>query len=286
MPRNYTEEELAWVSENYPCLGMEGTAEAFETEFGYRRGARAISVKAHRMGLHVWRADATTSKAGCVRKVYWSREPVMSAWMAENDHGRITATIDAFEAEFGFRLTRAQVNLYRQTHGTVSRKSWRTSRIPVGTERVSKGYVWVKVRDHATVPGSKDDWEQKSHVVWEMENGRPVPDGCEVTFCDGDHRNFDPENLMAVPKAVVGIINGQHIQYHDEATLETAVAIAKLAHAAGRAGCRPRPCETCGREFTPEQPRQTNCRECIDSGAAARTRARKVWDTRRGRKAS
>lgn len=281
MPRNYTEEELAWVSENYPRLGMEGTAEAFETEFGYRRGARAISIQAHRMGLHVWRADATTSRTGCVRKVYWSREPEMESWMLANDRGRVSDTVEEFERAFGFRLTRSQVQLFRQTHGTVSRRSGRGPMLPVGTERTRKGLVWVKVREHTTVPGSKDDWEPKSHVVWEHTHGRKVPDGCEVVFCDHDTTDFDPHNLMAVPKAVVGIINGQHIQYHDEATLETAVAIARLATKVADARRRRRRCATCGEEFDPEFPGQRSCRGCIDSGRDRSLVAHKAWETRR-----
>lgn len=158
MPRAYTADELAWLRERYSSCGLRAVEDEFEERFGYRRTRQALACKAHQLGLHVSKASGV-AKSGCERKVFWSREPEMTAWMLAHDTGRVGDTVDAFEAEFGFRLTKAQVTLFRQTHGTSSRRGcnnrWGDKTPPVGTERVSKGYVVVKVAERPTVPGSK-----------------------------------------------------------------------------------------------------------------------------------
>jgi len=75
--------------------------------------------------------------------------------------------------------------------------------VPVGSERVSKGYVWVKVREHYDPDGHndwRDLWVPKHRHVWELGHG-PLPAGSMVVFADHDTRNFDPGNLVAMTKA-------------------------------------------------------------------------------------
>lgn len=153
--------------------------------------------------------------------------------------------------------------------------------VPVGSERVSKGYVWVKVREHYDPDGHndwRDLWVPKHRHVWELRHG-PLPDGSMVVFADHDNRNFDPENLVAMTKAQHSTICHQHIPYHDAESLRTAMAMTDLAHATFAAECRERTCLACGRRFVAEQPNQRRCRECIDAG---RTAPRKRVTTHRG----
>lgn len=150
---------------------------------------------------------------------------------------------------------------------------------PVGAERMGKdGYVMVKVAERPSVPQTKDNWRLRHHLVWEEANGRPVPDGHVVMFADGDKRNFDPANLVAVPRRYVCQLNNPGLpSCSDAATLGACIALcdmhAALADAEGR---RPRECGVCGREFTPTaaqarfpKPVRT-CPECRAAGRRAK----------------
>lgn len=67
---------------------------------------------------------------------------------------------------------------------------------PVGTERISKdGYIEVKVAE------GMHQWRSKHRVIWEQYHG-PIPEGHNVTFLDSDNRNFSPDNLVLVRRAV------------------------------------------------------------------------------------
>ena len=67
---------------------------------------------------------------------------------------------------------------------------------PVGYEcyrRVGKtGYVYIKVSDDAKMV-------MKHRWVWEQANG-PIPEGCNITFRDGDTRNCELNNLELVSR--------------------------------------------------------------------------------------
>lgn len=100
--------------------------------------------------------------------------------------------------------------------------------IPVGTERVrTTGYTDVKVADRPSVIGGRDNWQPKQRVVYEQHHG-PIPEGWNVVFADGDKTNFDPENLVAAPRGLLGIMHKQNIPHCDRESFEVAVNIAKL----------------------------------------------------------
>lgn len=189
--------------------------------------------------------------------------------MLANDGGRPRREVSAdFKSAFGFSLTEYQVSLFRSSHGTRScRSHGGRPRRPVGFERTVKGYLYVKVAEEATVPQSKDNWRLKHVHVWELEHG-PLPDGWVVMFADRDTRNFDPGNLVALPRKYIGRIN--QIGWRDRETLEAAMAVADLETGIADAKNRPRACGVCGREFTPPDnlrySRNNTCPECIASG--------------------
>lgn len=206
----------------------------------------------------------------------------MAAFMAENDRGSIPAAQEKFEARFGFRPTPQQVSAYRTWAGTQS-KAGRTHaqdwhRRPVGYERdTGKGYVLVKVREEPEKPGTKDNWEMKHVLVWERTRGLTLPDGWIVLFCDGNSSNFDPANLKAVPRTLIGVMNAQDAPWCDRPTCEAAVALAWLRVGIATVQNRPRRCGVCGREFVPDirssirkGSAQRTCRECLDKGLRSR----------------
>ena len=94
-------------------------------------------------------------------------------------------------------------------------------------------------------------------------------------FADHDRRNFDPENLVAVPRSLIGVMNGGQ-PWHDRESLETAIGIARLKSGIASAVAGKPVCGVCGREFEPDirtgcrnDYRQRTCRECLEKGLRA-----------------
>lgn len=101
-------------------------------------------------------------------------------------------------------------------------------------ERVTKdGYVQVKV-DPRNAKNPMGYWIGKGQFVWMQANGRDWPDGHRCVFADGNNRNFDPDNIVAVPNDLYPIVQGavrNQMGYHDRETLEVAITSARLTRA-------------------------------------------------------
>lgn len=276
MPRAHawSPEMLAWLDANYGSTDVHELTRELNARFGCSKSEQAVYVKANQRGLHRPKDGGRRKRAE--RIVRWSKEPEMAAFMMENDIGSIMNAIEKFRERFGITLTSTQVTSFRTAHGTQSKRGRTTAqdwhRRPIGYERdTGKGYVIVKVREEPTVPGSKDNWEMKHVLVWERTRGLSLPKGWIVLFCDGDSGNLDPANLKAVPRSLIGIMNGGPA-WGDRATCEAAVAMAMLVGATARANLKPRKCGVCGKTFTPDNRstkpgvQQKTCRECLDKG--------------------
>lgn len=283
MNRAYTPADESWLRDHYHVGTINDTLDAFEREFGRRPSKQALFVKCNKMGLHK-DAHGSERMVPAEKRIRWSSPEFAreKAWMLEHDAGEsVFATIDAFEAEFGVRLNRSQVSLFRSTYGTsrrVSHGGGKPSK-PVGSERNGKdGYIMVKVKEWPDVPQTKDNWRFKHWVEWERANGKPVPEGWTVFFADGDKRNFDPGNLVAIPRKYIGQLNNPELpKYHDRESLLACIALCDLRTATMDAeAARPRKCAVCGKTFTPtarqreyRKPVQT-CQECIKAGHKAK----------------
>lgn len=209
----------------------------------------------------------------------WSKMPEQREWMLAHSGGRpIDDVRRDFEERFGTPIGKSQVSLFRAEYGLQSRHGNRTAHrknhVPVGTERPIKGYTMVKVAEFPERPQTKDNWRLKHVLVWERTRGLNLPPDMVVMFCDRDRENFDPANLKAVPRKLMGILNGG-AGWRDRATLETAIAVAELKHGMADVLHKPTVCVCCGKTFTPDvrssigrangRP-QITCRECLDAG--------------------
>lgn len=283
MTRTYTAAEEAWLRKNYRKGTINDTVDAFEEAFGRRPSKQALFVKANNMGPHKDKhGEERRHKAQ--KTMRWSSKEFERErnWMLENDKGEsVFGTIDAFEEEFGIRLNRSQVSLFRSTYGTCRRVSHGGGKpaVPVGTERVGKdGYIVVKVRDWPTVPQTKDNWKLKHVAIWEEANGQELPKGMMVLFADRDKRNFDPGNLVAIPRKYIGCLNNPELpSYHDRETLEACITLCKLRSMMMDAEKgRERPCEVCGKKFTPTARQRQyrapvkTCPDCLRAGKKAK----------------
>lgn len=271
MKRRWTADEEEWMRLRYGSTDVHELADEFEERFGHRRSERALYVKASNMGLR----RAPTVRTHAARAVRWSSEPEMEAFMLAHDRGSCMAISEKFERRFGFPLTQSQVTGFRVSHGTQSKAGrehahdWH--RCPVGAERERHGYVYVKVAEEPSAPGARDNWRPKHDVAWEREHGMSLPEGMAVVFADRDRSNFDPSNLVAVPKKMMAQLNVHRADWFDAESLRACMALCRIDSKVLDAACAPRRCAVCGREFVPRnrgtaQAQVRTCPECVDAG--------------------
>jgi len=98
---------------------------------------------------------------------------------------------------------------------------------PVGSERVNKdGYIEIKVADPRT-------WKLKQRYVYEQYYGE-IPKDHNVIFADGNRQNFDIDNLIAVSRSEMLILNNNKLIYKDKELTKTGVNIAKILSKASK----------------------------------------------------
>lgn len=282
--RRVSERETEWLRNHYSEGTIKDTLDAFEQEFGWRPSKMTIYNRAHKLGVRKQLQDPRIRNDRAQVRIRWSNEPEMEAWMLEHDDGSFEDTIEGFEREFGIRLSRGQINLFRANHGTQKRdigqpRRGGRHRKPVGSERHTKGGILVKVAEEATVPLSKDNWRFKHHIAYEAAYG-PIPEGCNIWAVDGDTTNCDPENLMAVPRRVSSAVNAlveSGMRWHDRASMEAVVKMAQLRVGINDAEHRAtHTCEVCGARFRESQEqrrygyRVRTCPTCRSLGKKAR----------------
>ncbi len=87
-------------------------------------------------------------------------------------------------------------------------KNWK----PVGSERMSKGFLQRKMTDTGYPPR---DWVPVHHLVWAEHHG-PIPAWHVVVFRDGDRRNFALGNLALITRRELMQRNSLHTNYPPE----------------------------------------------------------------------
>jgi hypothetical protein len=129
---HYSEEQDAWLKENYPKLGRVKAKEVFNKKFNTNRTSAGMRVHCERMGLRV---SGERKKLVAIEntKRYWEKDTIV-----EKDHG----------------------------------------------------YLWIKLEN--------GKWEQLQRFVYKQYY--ELKEGFIVIFLDGNNRNFDIENLVAIPR--------------------------------------------------------------------------------------
>lgn len=302
MPSVCSPAEWAWLEERYPSTPSRRLLDAFEAEFGRRPSAGTVYAHMSDKGIRsaVRRLEWTDEQRAFFREVVPGHtEAEISAAFAERFGTPLTeGQIGAAKTRLGVRSgthggrfekgnaphnkgrtwdeqgipaesqERMRATCFKPGHVPDRPDGWVK---PVGFERVSKdGYVEVKVRDsresgpQPQVPGSFNcNYRMKHHVEWERANGRPVPPSTMIVFADGDTRNFDPGNLVAVPRDLWAVISRRGIPYWDAESLAAAQNVARLVRAKAAAQMRPRECKRCGQGFAPRFKRQRTCDACL-----------------------
>lgn len=260
--RRKTDEEKAWLRDNYAAMPLSRLLDEFEGRFGWRPSSSGIQSWAH--------------ATGAARKLFRYTDEELE-FLREYIPGHSEREIsDAFEDKFGRPLTPTKINNLKAklgvksgTHGGQFQKgqtshnkglTWDEMGIPEEAQermrfcqfkkghlphntrplldmRVSKdGYmeIHVGIRKRKKL---NDQWMAYSHFVWEQANGREWPDNHRAVFADKDKTNYDPANIVPVPNElypmVQGVIAGS-VPWHDRETLEVAITSARVTQARAR----------------------------------------------------
>lgn len=103
------------------------------------------------------------------------------------------------------------------------------NRRPIGSERVDNrdGSILIKVQDGHL----QKNWMSKSRYVYEQAYGK-IPKGHKIIFADGDHSNFDLDNLILVSNAEELIMNQRKLISKEAEFTKTGAVIAKVLNKA------------------------------------------------------
>ena len=91
----------------------------------------------------------------------------------------------------------------------------------VGSERIIRdGYIEIKVAE-------PNVWDLKHRAIYREYYGE-IPDGYNIIFADGNKMNFDIDNLIAVSKSEMLILNNNNLRFEDKELTKVGVNIAKV----------------------------------------------------------
>lgn len=93
-------------------------------------------------------------------------------------------------------------------------------------DRGGRPYYWIKT-------AQPNVWRMYHVMIWEEHNG-PVPDGCMITFADGNSLNCCIDNLVLETRAQHAIKNHMGLRGYDKESAETLNRIADLKQAITR----------------------------------------------------
>ena len=213
MRRAYSDEELAFFADYTPGHGWREMADEFERRFGRRLTRSQIRNTRAKLGVHVG-MNPGGFKPGHV--------PASKG-----------KTWDEYMSPEGQRRIREGRGLFRKGECNAATEARRRHLLDT-YEDPTNGTLLVYVAPRGeTVPARR--WISYARLVWMQHNGRDWPEGRRCVHADHDPRNFAPENLVAVPNDLYGMVVGGFVKgtldYHDRESLELAVAHARLIRA-------------------------------------------------------
>lgn len=259
--RVYTEKENDFFRQFVPGHSEREVVDAFEERFGRRLSLSQVRNRKARLGL----------KSGTKGGRFKPGQP-------SPNKGKHWGDFMSPEGQERCRATQ-----FRK--GDVSGIAKDVNRPLLDIRIHTNGHMCIKV-DPRNKKNSMRAWIPLSHFVWMQHNGRDWPEDHRALFIDGDNRNFDPENIMAVPNGIYGIITGgSHrigMPWHDRESLETAMLHAQVIRERRRLELKNHVCGVCGKTFDARGVQQKTCDECLKAGKRAPGRGRRtdLSDTR------
>jgi hypothetical protein len=197
-------EEQMWLRENFSHYEThKELTDSLNTRFGNARTVESVQQKSRALGLK--RAPSP---------IKWSDEE--EAWLTEN-FGKVNSRklhmmfVERFR-DISYYAFRSHVYIAKGMRvGNAFRATgFENKRLPIGAERKRNGYTFMKVDDVVGTRGSHDaerhNWKFKHVIEWERHNGL-LPKGYQVVFLNGNKEDFSKENLAAIPKKYMRMMN-------------------------------------------------------------------------------
>lgn len=132
----------------------------------------------------------------------------------EFNEKRTVPSISYIRSEYGIALNNPRSIIAVGTNKRGSK--------PIGTERVRKGYVEIKVEQ-------PNVWNQKHRHIWEQHHKKKLGHNEIVIFLDKNNRNFDIENLAMISRDLMGIMNMNDWVSENPQHTKVGINLAKLS---------------------------------------------------------
>jgi len=206
-PPEYSDEQDAWLMEHGGKMDVPRLIEAFNERFGASKTYNALIARMKK--LKVDRSHApisgktrfTDEIVSFIKSLPTDMTYAEIARRVNVNFGTHThrATIGELCAKrLGFNRTGGNGQFQKGQIGPTTKE--------VGHESNLNGYISVKIADKPidgvhTYKKRKANWMPKHRYIYEQHHG-PIPKGWIVVFLDGNSRNFDPDNLYALPRSV------------------------------------------------------------------------------------
>lgn len=151
------------------------------------------------------------------------------AFVRENCQGvRYADMAELVRRQFGVSITNKQMRWFYQNNELKSCVRVNSNEAPLGTVIVDKaGYLRKKV--------ATGRWELLHRLLWEEVHGE-IPEGCNVTFLDGDKSHVCIENLALITNEEQMIMTRDGLRFSDSRRTETGLLIAKVRVLARKKG--------------------------------------------------
>lgn len=221
----YTKEQERWILEHAENSNAEQLKNAFNEKFNTSVTYNGMIQKRQRMGIDKGKPQRNyTQEEEHFLRVNRNKMPMKDL------HRKFCQKF----SEIGYYALKAKTQRMGLKVDDAQRfnKVAERSRVPIGSEHRYGGYTMVKVDDKAT--GTKKDrrsykenWRPKHVWVWEQHHGK-LPPKHQVIFLDGDHENFNIENLAAIPLQYVVMMNRNGWIKGNAELTKTAVKLCQL----------------------------------------------------------
>lgn len=203
MSKPFSKKQVQWLIDNYSAFEyVRILTEVYNATFGESRTVDTIKHKCRSLGLSKGRN--------------YTEE--MDKWLIDNiDRYSRKELVKEFNEKFGQNRTEEclkvhcnrELNIYFRTNEeryTETRS--KVQQMPIGTEVIRNGYVWVKVSDDVHKADEKAgyvNWKPKHLLVWENHHGK-LPEGKMVIFLNQNKEDCSIENLYAVDKRINAVM--------------------------------------------------------------------------------
>lgn len=310
-PKLLTHEQAKIVGKRYPHVTNAELSEWVKRELGVTMTAKQLAMWAKRNGYRKTSEVMSKTRSKNGRHVYTDEMcEFLREYIPGHVYSEVN---DEFERRFGWRMTIVQYKNIKTKLGVRSGvpggrfvkgqippnkgKTWdemgysREVQAKLRKNTYHKGHVpankYHKILDMRTGPDGityiyvkprnakyqVQNWIPYSRFVWMQHNGREFPEDCRCVHANHDSSDFSPENLVAVPNSIYGIVTGKmhdsSLEYWDRESLELAMLHAKMTCKRTEIERkRPRKCAVCGKPFVPTGKRKRygervqTCDEC------------------------